>query len=329
MTRRRDFVMAIGLSALVAPWASVGQQSAGKVHRIGFLGSGAAAPMAPSIDALRTELRELGYAEGRNIAIEYRWAEANFERLPDLAAELLRFKPDVLIVWGTPATAALKRATSSLPIVMVNVGDPDATGLIASLARPGGNITGVANLGGIVVAKQLELLTQIIPGITRIGMLRNPGNVSLVPQVNGAENAARSLGLQLQIVDVRAASDFDAAFASIVSARAGAVLVLADPLFLTEGRRIAQLAAKSRLPSVSARSEAADAGIMMTYGASTIEQFRSGAVYVDKILRGAKPADLPVQQASKFEFVINLKTARAVGIQIPQMIVVRADRVIE
>jgi len=309
-----------------APFSAFAQE---KQRRVAFLGVGAASSVAKPLEAFKAELRQLGYAEGRNLAIESRFGESRFERMAPLVEELLRFKPDVLVVWGTPATAAAKRATATVPIVMVNTGDPDATGLIASLARPGGNITGVANLGGIVTAKQLELMTQVIPGISRIAVLRNPGNASLVPQLKGAEEAAGRLGLQLQVLEVRSERDFDAAFAAMQAPRAQAVLVLADPLFFDRGKQIAELALKNRLPTVSARSETAHAGLMMTYGASTVEQFRLGAVYVDRILRGAKPADLPVQQATKFEFVINLGTARALGLQLPQAILLRADRLIE
>jgi putative ABC transport system substrate-binding protein len=321
--------MAIGLSALVAPWASVAQQSAGKVHRIGFLGSGSSAAVAKPLEALRAGLRELGYVEGRNIAIEYRWGEGKFERLPGLAAELIRLKVELIAVWGTPGALAAKRATSTLPIVMLAVGDPEETGLVASLARPGGNVTGMANLGGAVVAKQLELLTQVIPGIARIAVLRNPGNPSLIPQAKGAEAAARSLGLQIQFFDVQSLDDFDAAFAGMAAAHAAGLLVLADPLFFTEGKPIAELAIRHRLPAVTARSEIADAGVMVAYGASTVEPFRSGAIFIDRILRGAKPADLPVQQVTKFEFIVNLKTAKALGVQFPPHLLVRADRVIE
>jgi putative ABC transport system substrate-binding protein len=331
MKTRREFLIAggAGLYVLAAPLASLAQQSPGKVHRIGFLGSGSASAVSKSIEAFRAGLRDLGYVEGRNIAIEYRWAEGKFEQLPELAAELIRLKVDLIAVWGTPAALAVKRATSTLPIVMVNVGDPVDTGLIASLARPGGNITGTSNLGGAVVTKQLELFAQAVPGIVRIAVLRNPENPSLIPQVKGAEAAARVLGLKLQIFDVRAPKDFDAAFAGMAAARAAGLLVLAEPLFFDQRRRIAELAAKYRLPTVTARSEIVDAGVMMSYGASAIDQYRDGARFVDRILRGAKPADLPVEQATKFELVLNLKTAKALGIKFPQSVLVRADRVIE
>lgn len=325
----RRKLLVIAAAALASPWRAFAQQSTRKVHRIGFLGSGSAAAVAKPLEAFRAGLRELGYVEGRNLAIEYRWGEGKFERLPGLAAELVRLKVDLIAVWGTPGALAVKRATSTLPIVMLAVGDPEETGLVESLARPGGNVTGMANLGGAVVAKQLELLTQIVPGIARIAVLRNPGNVSLIPQAKGAEAAARALGLQLQFFDVRSVDDFDAAFTGMAAARAAGLLVLADPLFLTQGKPIAELAIRHRLPAVTARSEIADAGIMFTYGASTVEPFRSGAIFIDRILRGANPADLPVQQTTIFEFVVNLKTAKALGVTIPDSLRVRADRLIE
>jgi putative ABC transport system substrate-binding protein len=327
MKRRRT--LGAMLALLAAPLAAFAQQPSGKPRRIGFLGSGSASAVSKPLQALREGLRELGYVEGRNLAIEYRWGEGKFERLPGLAAELVRLKVELIAAWGTPAALAAKQATSTLPIVMLVAGDPEETGLVASLARPGGNVTGMANLGGAVVAKQLELLTQIVPGIARIAILRNPANPSLVPQAKGAEAAARSLGLQYQFFDVRSVDDFDAAFAGMAATRATGLLVLADPLFFTQGKPIAELAIRYRLPAVTARSEIADAGIMFTYGASTVEPFRSGALYIDKILRGAKPADLPVQQVTTFEFVVNLKTAKALGIQFPQQLLARADRVIQ
>lgn len=323
MKARRRLLALIAL----APLISSAQQA--KVRRIGFLGSGSASAVAKPLAALKSGLRDLGYIEGKNIAIEYRWGEGRFERLPDLAADLLSQKVELVVVWGTPAALAVKRATSTLPIVMVAVGDPEDTGLVASLARPGGNVTGMANLGGAVVAKQLELLTQVVPGITRIAVLRTLGNPSLIPQAKGAEAAARALGLQIQFFDVRALDDFDAAFAAMVAARAAGLLVLADPLFFTQSKPIAELAIRHRLPTVTARSEIADAGVMIAYGASTVEPFRSGALFIDRILRGAKPADLPIQQTTIFELVVNLKTAKALGVTIPDSLRVRADRVIE
>jgi len=284
--------------------------------------------MKAPIEAFKTALQEQGYVEGKNIHVEYHWGEDKPERLSQLAQDLVARKMEVIVVWATPAAFAAKRVTSSIPIVMVSVGDPDQTGLIANLARPGGNITGVANLGGLVVAKQLELLTQSIPGMTRIAVVRNPENRSLDSQLQGAKTAAGPLRLKLDVVDVRAAADLEAAFARMSAARVSGILMLSDPLFISARSRIGELAVKHGLPGISARSEIADGGLLMTYGASAIEQFRSGAVYVAKILRGATPAELPVEQAAKFEFVVNLKTAAALGLRIPEAILLRADRVI-
>jgi putative ABC transport system substrate-binding protein len=326
VTRRRLVGLAGGTFVLLAAPSAVAQTA---IRRIGFLGSGSASSIATQMQALRDALRGLGYVEGRTVAFDYRWAEGRFERLPQLTQELLRLNPDVLLVWGTPATLAAMEATGKVPIVMCNTGDPDATGIVASLSRPGGNVTGVANLGGKVVAKQLELLRQIIPGLSRIAVLRNPGNASLVPQLQGAEAAARTLSLKLQVLDVSRLSQLDGAFASMTAARAEGVLVLADPFYFDQAKRIAELATKSKLPTVSARAGTADSGILVTYGASTVEQFRSAAVYVDKIMRGAKPGELPVEQAATFELVVNLRTAKALGLTVPMSLLTRANRVIE
>ncbi len=320
---------ALLLAALAAPLASYAQAPGRQPRRIGFLGSGSASSIAKPLDALRDALRKLGYEEGKTIAIDFRWGEGRFERLPGLVKELLDRKPDLLLVWGTPATLAAKQATSTLPIVMCNTGDPDATGIVASLSRPGANVTGVANLGGLVVAKQLELMRQVIPGIARVAVLRNPGNVSLGPQLAGAETAARTLKLSLHVVDVARTADLEPAFASIAAARSEGLLVLADPFYFDQSRLIAGMAIKRGLPSVSARSETADSGILLTYGASTVEQFRAAASYVDRILRGANPADMPVEQAATFDLVINLRTANLLRVAIPPVLLTRANRVIE
>ena len=322
--KRRIFLLAAG--TLAVPLAAFGQA---KPRRIGFLGSGSRAAVSQALEEFRAGLREHGYVEGRNIVVEYRWGEGRFERMPELAAEMVRLKPELIAVWGSPAAAAVKAATTTVPIVLVSVGDPEETGLVASLARPGGNVTGMGNLGGSVVTKQLELLRQVVPGVNRLAVLRNPGNLSHGPQTKGAVSAARTLGMQVQFYDVRSLDDIHAAFAAMAATRSNGLLVLADPLFLTQAKAIADLAIRHRLPAVTARSEIADAGLMIAYGASNLEAFRTGATYVDKILRGAKPADLPVQQSALFEFIVNLKTAKALGIQFPPQLLVRADRVIQ
>lgn len=323
--KRRDFVFAV-LGGLVPSYRLLAQPA--KPRRICFLGSGSAAAMVRPIEAFKAGLREFGYVEGKNIVVEYRWGDGNAERLAQHAAELLRLKPDVIVVWATPAALAVKRASTTIPIVMVSVGDPLSSGLVADLARPRGNVTGMANLNETVIPKQLELLTQVVPGINRVAIVHNPDNPSLAPQLASGEAGARALAIHPHVVQVRAGGELDAAFSKIASARATAVLVLSDPVYLSEHRRIAELAMKYRLPTVFSRSENVEAGGLMSYGTSITEQFRGGAKYVDKILRGANPGDLPVEQASTFEIVLNLKTAQALGVRLPESLVLRADRVI-
>jgi putative ABC transport system substrate-binding protein len=324
-SKRREFLLAAA-AAVVAPHQVAAQPA--KARRIGFLGSGSAAAMVQPIEALKAGLRELGYVEGKNITVEYRWGDGKPERLAEFAAELLRLKVELIVVWGTPAALAVKQASTAVPIVMVSVGDPVSTGLVAELARPRGNVTGMANLNETVIPKQVELLMQVLPGVNRVAILHNPNNPSLAPQLKSGEASARALGMQTQVIEARAANDLDSAFSRIVSGRAAAVLVLSDPLYFSERRRIAELATKHRVPTVFSRSEYVEAGGLMSYGASMSEQFRGGAKYVDKILRGANPAELPVEQASTFELVISLKTAQAVAARVPESLVLRADRVI-
>jgi len=311
--------------ALLVPLASPAQQP-GKTARVGFLSF----VTTPFLDeAFRHGLRELGYVEGKNITIEYRSAEGKDERLPGLAAELVRLKVDVILAASPPATEAAKQATSTIPIVFTVSGDPVAEGLVASLARPGGNLTGLATLGPELVGKQLELLKAVVPKISRVAVLQNPGNQAHPRSFRQLEDAARALGLQLQILEARTPSEIEAAFAAMSSQRAGGVLVLRDAVFRTQRAQIAALAAKSRLPAVYGLREHAEAGGLMAYGASVPLLFRSAAAYVDKILKGAKPADLPVEQPTKFELVINLKTAKALGLTIPPSLLGQADQVIQ
>ena len=322
--KRREFVLA-SLGALV-PSHLVAQTA--RLRRIGFLGSGSAAAMVQPIEAFKSGLRELGYVEGKDIVVEYRWGDGNAERLAQHTAELLRLNLELIVVWATPAALTVKQANATIPIVMVSVGDPQHSGLIADLARPRGNVTGMANLNETVIPKQVELLTEVLPGIRRIAILHNPKNPSLTPQLKSGEAGARALGIQPVVVNAQAPSELESAFSSIASSSVAALLVLSDPIFLSERRRIADFATKHRLPTVFSRSENVEAGGLMSYGTSITEQFRGGAKYVDKILRGAKPGDLPVEQASTFEIVINLSTARALGARIPESLVLRADRVI-
>jgi putative ABC transport system substrate-binding protein len=306
--------LAAALGLLAAPLASPAQQSPGKTARIGFLFF----VTSPSLnEAFRQGLRELGYVEGQNIVIEYRSADGKDERLPGLAAELVRLKVDVIVAASPPATEAAKRATSTIPIVFAVSGDPVAEGLVASLARPGGNITGLATISPALVGKQLEMLKGVVPKASRLAVLQNPSNQGHLRSLRQAEGAARALGVQLQIVEGRTPSEIEAAFAAMSSQRAGGVLVLRDALFRVQRAQIVALAAKSRLPAVYGLREEAEAGGLLAYGANVAQLFRRAATYVDKILKGAKPADLPVEQPTKFELVINLKTAKALGLTIP------------
>ena len=326
---RRDTVLAL-LALGAAPLAAEAQQAA-KIARIGYLATNPATSLHPR-EAFLQGLRDLGYVEGRNLVIEYRYAEGKVEQLPALAAELVALKVDVIVASGTLAALAAKQATRTLPIVFSPAGDPVGSGLVTSLARPGGNVTGLSAFAPELVGKRLELLKQAVPGVGRVAVLRQP---SAVPErtekdiLKGAEGAARALGLQLQFVEARGPDDFDRAFSDMTRARAGALMGLGGNMFFSERRRLVDLAARNRLPGVYGLREYVDAGGLMSYGANQVDLFRSAATYVDKILKGAKPADLPVEQPTKFELVINLKAAKALGLEVPPALLSRADEVIE
>ena len=321
------FVATLLLGTMAAPFAADAQQS-GKVPRIGFLGNSTAALEANLVGPFRDGLRDLGYDEGRNVLIEYRWAEGKYERFPTLIAELIALKIDVIVTAGTPATLAVKKATTSVPLVMVAVGDPVGTGIVASLARPGGNITGLTSIAPELEGKRLELLREVIPKLSHIAVLWNPANPYLVISEKEVRAAARVLRMKVLSLGVQAPEEFDNAFAAILRDRPGALLVLADRLFLHNRQRIMDFATKNRLPGVHAHRELVEAGGLMSFGPSYAGMHRRAATYVDKILKGAKPADLPVEQPTKFELVINLKTAKALGLKIPQSVLIRADEVI-
>ncbi len=328
---RRTFMAMLTGGIVVAPLAAKAQQAA-KVPRIGFLTANLAA--SPHLlEAFRQGLRDLGYVEGRNVVIEYRDAEGKLERLPALAAELVALKVDVILAGGTPQAQAAKQATRTLPIVFTAAVEPVTDGLVTSLARPGGNVTGLSFLGSeLLVGKRLEQLKQAVPGVSRVAVLWQPGAVGErtgKDMLKEAEVAARALGVRLQFVEARGPADFDRAFLEMTRARAGALTVLPSPMFNIERRRLVDLAAKNRLPAVYPWREGVDAGGLMSYGSDAADLFRRAATYVDKILRGAKPADLPVEQPTKFELVINLKTAKALGLTIPQSLLGRADHVVE
>ena len=318
------------ISLLAAP-LTVGAQQAAKISRTGFLSpiSLSDSRMTRRLADFREGLRELGYVEGQNIAIEFRSAEGKYDQLPSLAAELVRLKVDVIVTFSPPAIQAAKQATGTIPIVMAGIIDPVAAGFVASLARPGGNITGLALMAPEMVAKQLELLKELVPKVSRVAVLGNPANTGTAPQLRHAQDAARALGVRLQPLEARGPSEIDSAFAEMSRERAGAVIVLVDAMLAEHRARIADLAAKHRLPAVFGLPDLAEAGGLMAYGASVSDRYRRVATLVDKILKGAKPADLPVEQPTKFELVINLKTAKALGLTIPQTLLLRADHVIQ
>ena len=330
---RRTFVCALASGLLAAPLAAHAQQ-AGKVYRIGILGN---VPLTDPGGARLWEvfiqgLRDLGYVEGRNLMIEYRSAEEKPERLPALAAELIGLKVDVIVAPNTPAALAAKQATRTLPIVFIGAGDPVTSGLVTSLARPGGNVTGLSVLSTELVGKWLELLQRAVPGVGRVAALWQPGAMDERTDrdmFKGAEVAARALGVRLQFVEARGPADFERAFSDMTRANVDALTVRPAPMFTSERRRLVDLAAKNRLPAVYAWREFVDAGGLMAYGPTGADLYQRAATYVDKILRGARPADLPVEQPTKFELSINLKTAKALGLTIPQSLLQRADQVIE
>ena len=324
--RRREVMLLLG-GAMTAPLTALAQQ-AGKVYRVAFLGDSPTV-YPDAIDALRQGLRDLGYVEGRNIAIEYRWAQGKPERMRELAEELARLKVDVIIVPASIYTEAAKRATSTIPIVFLGHADPVATGHATSLARPGGNITGISIMLTEASIKSLELLKQAVPGLVRIAVIFDPATPSHGPVLKGVEAAGPLLGLQVQPVAVRNATEFDSAFLAIDQGHADAVLVLTTPLFVAGAQPLAELALTHKLPSVFTPRENVEAGGLMSYSPNRVDYYRRGANYVDKILKGANPADLPVQQPTRFQLVVNLKTAKALGLTIPESFLSRVDEVIE
>ena len=329
--KRRTFLAMVSGSLLAAPLAAEAQQAA-KIARIGYLAANLAAN--PHLqEAFLQGLRDLGYVEGRNLVIEYRDAEGKPERLPALAAELVALKVDVIVTaGGTLAALAAKQATRTLPIVFAAAADPVESGLVTSFARPGGNVTGLSNFPPELVGKCLEQLKQAVPGVSRVAVLWQPGGFGERTEkdmLNAAEVAARALGVRPQFVEARGPADFDRAFSEMTRARAGALTVFANAMFTIERRRLVDLAAKNRLPALYAFREYVDAGGLMAYGPHLADLYRRAATYVDKILKGTKPGDLPVEQPTKFDLAINLKTAKTLGLTIPQSVLSRADQVIE
>ena len=319
------------LFLLSASLGTAAAQPAGKVPRIGYLSPGFATdPMRERfLEAFRQGLRELGYVEGQNIAIESRWTEGKDDRLPALAADLVRSKVDVIVTLSGAATQAAQQATRTIPIVMSLVNDPVGSGLVASLARPGGNVTGLTVMSPDLAGKQLQLLKEVVPKVSRVALLRNPDNPAAAAMLREAEAAARALGVRLQTLEARNPQEIDSAFAAMTRERAGALVILPDGIFLNQRSQIAELAAKRRLPSIRQCGSYAEAGGLMSYGANYLDLMRRAATFVDKILKGAKPADLPVEQPTKFELVINLRTAKAIGLTIPPALLQRADQIID
>ena len=325
--RALALLVTLALGLLVAPLAATAQPPT-PVHRVGYL-LGSTREQEPALEAFLEGMRALGYVEGQNLVMEYRAAEGQYERLPALAAELVRLKVDVLLAVITPAALAAKHATTTIPIVMMGVGDPVGSGLVDSLARPGGNVTGLASLDPELVGKQLELLKDVLPTVSRVAILWNPANPAHALAVPQADVAAQRLGVQLYRVEAHGPDAFDSAFVAMTSAHAGALLVLGDGMFFEHRRRFAELETTSRLPTMHNSRPFVEAGGLLCYGASHPDTYRHAATYVDTILKGAKPGDLPVEQPTKFELVINLKTAQALGLTMPPSLLLLADEVIQ
>ena len=327
---RRSFLLR-SLIAFAASSAAMALQK-GKVYRIGFLGPANASSWASYISALRKGLLELGYEEGKNLVIEYRWAEENLDRLPQLASELVGLKVDLIVTDGTPGSRAAKQATTTIPVVMAAVGDPVRSGLVASLARPGGNLTGNSIVEADLTFKRLQLVREVIPNASRLGFLYDPGTQTGPAAQAGAkavDDAADSLGMQVHRFGIREPSDLAYVLATMAKERTDALVVRNDALLVVHYGEIARLAVQHRLPTVGSAKQFVEAGGLFAYGVNVGETYRHAASFVDKILKGAKPADLPVEQPTKFELAINLKTAKALGLTIPQSILLRADEVIQ
>ena len=328
MNNKKITGLVLGALLFALSFVAEAQQPA-KVPRIGFLGNSTAALEANLIGPFREGLRDLGYVEGRSILIEYRWAEGKYERFPALIAELIALKVDVIVTAGTPATQAFRKATTSVPLVMVAVGDPVGTGIVASLGRPGGNITGLSSIAPELEGKRLELLREVSPKLSHVAVFWNPVNAFQMSAMKQVRAAAQAMRINVLPLAVGKAEELEGAFAAIVKERPDALFILADRIYLHNRERMMDFAAKNRLPSVNAYRELVEAGGLMSYGPSYEAMHRRAATFVDKILKGAKPADLPVEQPATFELVVNLKAARARGVKIPQSVLLRADRVIE
>ena len=329
MKNRRKLIVALGACALGIPLRLFAQQPAARMRRIGFLGPSSATAYAKEVEAWRTGLRELGWAEGKSLVVEFRWAESNYAQLPALAAELAGMKVELIVSATTPVSRAVQKATSTIPIVIVNIGDPVGSGLVTTLARPGGNITGLSNLVADMNSKRLEMLLAMMPKLSSVAYLFNPANPQNVVTFKNTQTDGQKRGLTILPAEARTPQEIDNAFSVMHQQKAGALMVVLDGFLQQQSSQIVELTAKHRLPSMTSDSIYAEAGCLMSYGTNLIEHFRYAATYVDKILKGAKPVDLPVEQPTKFELFINGKTAKALGLTIPQSLLVMADKVIE
>jgi putative ABC transport system substrate-binding protein len=327
--KRREFITLLGGAAAISwPLSARAQRPAAKVFRIGYLGLTTADSLPKRPEAFRAGLRDLGYQEGRDFVIEYRWADNNYDRLPTLLADLVRLNVDVIVTHGTPGSLAAKKATTKIPVVFAVVGDALGSGIVSSLARPEANVTGSTYFNPELAAKRLELLKEAMPGLTNVGILLNLANPMNEPILPKMSSVAQSLRLELHQFDVRAPTEFEEAFAAMAAKRVGALVVIDDPVLLSNAPALAALALKQRLPSCGWPDFAIDGGLM-AYGVDFLILFRRAATFVDKILKGAKPSNLPVERATKFETIFNLKTAKALGLEIPYNLLARADEVIE
>jgi len=327
--RRREFITLLGGAAVAWPFPVRAQQppTTVKQARVGVL---AVLPPTPAmLNAFREGMRERGYIEGQNLSIDVRWSQGTFEQISALAAELVSANVQVIIAWATPSVIAARRATSVIPIVMVSVGDPVGSGFVTSLARPGGNITGFSGFTADLSAKLMALFVELVPNIKRVGIVSNSYNPNVMVQLWETEDAVHKLGLQSQVVEARTPEEFERAFARLSMERVHGVVLLADPSVIEQAKKIAELAQAARLPTAFQRRENVEAGGLMSYGGNIQYQFRQAAIHVDRILKGAKPADLPVEQPTKFELVVNLSAAKALGLSIPESFLSLADEVIE